>query len=333
MHESLRALLRDVLDYAGLFPPASLDLDAAIRTYADGRAMPEAWILARFVCPAKKLADLSPYRDLFAGGAPYRFSVLGEASATLRAFAGQLATLRLAMETCQQEHGRAVSLEAIETRVPDELALESVTGERAARLGAIVLAEYERAFSGGEFSNGPLFLEVPPGPGWQAGASGMIAAIAAWNSCRRGAGCGPVGFKLRTGGVTANAIPEIEQLAWTVVGCRDAGVPLKFTAGLHHPIRTHRAEVQSKMHGFVNVFVAAALAHAYPVDPLGEREIGAILACEDPRQFEFRDEGLEIGQRTASLEVIERVRQCGAVSFGSCSFADPVQDLRELGWL
>src|SRR3954447_588364 len=78
MTASLRALLANVIDYAGLFPPAQLPLDAAIRNYARYRAEPESWMLGRFICPAARLAELSPYVDeLFGDGRPLAVSALG----------------------------------------------------------------------------------------------------------------------------------------------------------------------------------------------------------------------------------------------------------------
>src|SRR5438067_11130110 len=62
MRQSLRALLEGVIDYAGLFPPAKLPLEQAVRNYARYHSEPESWMLARFVCPEKQLADLNTRR-------------------------------------------------------------------------------------------------------------------------------------------------------------------------------------------------------------------------------------------------------------------------------
>src|SRR5262249_48559888 len=61
MSASLRALLTGVIDYAGMFPPAKLPLEEAIRNYARYRKEPEGWMLGRFVCPTTRLADLLHY--------------------------------------------------------------------------------------------------------------------------------------------------------------------------------------------------------------------------------------------------------------------------------
>ena len=40
MHASLRILMEGLIDYAGLFPPASLDMPTAVRNYAAYRKSP-----------------------------------------------------------------------------------------------------------------------------------------------------------------------------------------------------------------------------------------------------------------------------------------------------
>jgi hypothetical protein len=55
---ALRALLDHVVDYAGLFPPASLDVPVAVRNYAAYRAGADRWMLGRFVAGVARLPEL-----------------------------------------------------------------------------------------------------------------------------------------------------------------------------------------------------------------------------------------------------------------------------------
>jgi hypothetical protein len=104
--------------------------------------------------------------------------------------------------------------------------------------------------------------------------------------------------KLRCGG---EFVPSVEQVALVVACCRDAGVPFKATAGLHHAVR------RGEEHGFLNLLAAASA-------PRGS--IAAVLAEEDAGALEFDDSAREV-----------------FTSFGSCSWREPVDDLRELGLL
>ena len=66
--------------------------------------------------------------------------------------------------------------------------------------------------------------------------------------------------------MTADAFPPSAQIASALVTSATQHVPIKFTAGLHHPIRQFRDEVKTKMHGFLNVLGAAVLAAEHQWD-------------------------------------------------------------------
>ena len=135
--------------------------------------------------------------------------------------------------------------------------------------------------------------------------------------------------KIRTGGTTAEAFPSVQSIAAFIRGCVELEVPFKATAGLHHPIRcmaalTYAAGApQATMHGFLNLFMASALPeHAEK-----------ILLEENARAFAFDDGGFWWRDLRVPTEEIARVRQNVFTSFGSCSFDEPINDLKELGWL
>jgi hypothetical protein len=138
------------------------------------------------------------------------------------------------------------------------------------------------------------------------------------------------GLKLRCGGLEPSAFPSPEQVAFVITACRDALVPLKFTAGLHHPLRHYDEGVKTKMHGFLNVFGAGVLAHRHRLD---EEQVRAIIADEDPTHFVFDDDCFRWKDYAATVGEIRLARQLAVTSFGSCSFDEPRDDLRTLGLL
>ena len=156
----------------------------------------------------------------------------------------------------------------------------------------------------------PVYCEVPVGE---------LDAVAS-------AGCFA---KLRTGGMTPAAIPSVGDVAAFIVACADRRLAFKATAGLHHPVRadhalTYAADApRAVMHGFLNVFLAAALAWH------GDRELEPVLAETDPTAFRF-DDRAHWRDRSLSAEQVREARQNFAHSFGSCSFAEPVHDLQVL---
>ncbi|MCH9035313.1 MAG: hypothetical protein IID42_12565 [Planctomycetes bacterium] len=134
-------------------------------------------------------------------------------------------------------------------------------------------------------------------------------------------------------------IPSTEQVAFFIHNCREKQVPFKATAGLHHPLRHDSSEldqqagsagVKTKMHGFLNVFGAAILSQA---SDLPESTLREILEDESAESFSFDDHGLRWRDHRASSDQIARTRREFAISFGSCSFTEPIEDLQKLGLL
>jgi hypothetical protein len=106
-------------------------------------------------------------------------------------------------------------------------------------------------------------------------------------------------------------------------------VPIKFTAGLHHPLRQFRAEVETKMHGFLNVLGAAVLAAEHGWD---KERISKMLEDENARSFSFSDDSFTWQEWKITTEQIKAQRKL-VISFGSCSFDEPREDLRALNLL
>ncbi len=76
---SVRALLTEIIDYAGLFPPAQLSMQKAVANYAAYKNNRYQWMLGRFVVPGERLKEFAVSAKNFfsAGGKPWRLSVLG----------------------------------------------------------------------------------------------------------------------------------------------------------------------------------------------------------------------------------------------------------------
>ena len=137
------------------------------------------------------------------------------------------------------------------------------------------------------------------------------------------------GAKIRTGGVTPDLFPSPEQVARFIVACRDAQVPFKATAGLHHPVRRADVTLGCRMHGFFNVFMAAIAAAGRD---LSVDAVASILRTEKPDAFSFADDKCRALEYSLTVKDVERARRF-AISFGSCSIAEPVADLTALSLL
>jgi hypothetical protein len=300
MNASLRALLSGVIDYAGLFPPAQLPLAQAVRNDAAYRASPNAWMLGRFVCPAARLKDLAAAPPL---------SVVGRGGATANDFPAGLRKDREDVLALRQRLP-AAAVGCYEVRLSNEL----LHPERGRDL---------RSALAGLDGQGAAFYEAEYGPGWTASVSALVPALTESSGQQ-------TGLKIRCGGATAAAVPSVADVAFALATCRKAGVPVKFTAGLHHPLRHSDATLGTKTHGFLNVFVAGVLGHARGLD---EEALWPILEDEDPAHFRFDVAGLSWRDLHATTDEVAAARQRAVTSFGSCSFDEPREDLRTLGLL
>lgn len=146
---------------------------------------------------------------------------------------------------------------------------------------------------------GEAYVELPLGAGPEGHSIEERVAVLAERGYRA---------KVRCGG---DAVPTVAELGGFLRACREAGVPFKATAGLHHPLAAGGA------HGFLNVLAACVFADEAALE--GEVSLD---------QAALRWDG-----RSAGPKELERVRREAFVAIGSCSFFEPVEELRELGVL
>lgn len=141
--------------------------------------------------------------------------------------------------------------------------------------------------------------------------------------------------KTRMGGVVAEALPPVADVAEMLQALAGLRLPFKATAGLHHPLRSRRPltyQPQSPtaiMHGFLNVCSAAALVYFG-----GEaRDAAALLDEQDSSAWRVTPDALHWRDRSWTVDQLAEMRKQFLVSIGSCSFEEPIRDLESLGWL
>lgn len=302
--KSLQALTTGLIDYAGLFPPASLSLAPAIQNYAHYIQSHDRWMLARFIIPANRLADLSDeLMALFSAEYPLYLSLicpnLPDDLALIQSFA--------------TKYKDKIRLDIIETRLP-------VAGDLAQHVANTAVSI--------QASGLPLrpFYELPFNKTWDDKLETAVSVLATHNQQAETA----VGFKLRCGGVEAHMFPSPSQVTRAILLCRGYGVAMKATAGLHHPVRHFDESVNTKMHGFLNVFGGGLLANHLQLD---HATLQKIIEDENPASFQFNDQTFAWKDLSIDLSHIETYRQSGLTSYGSCSFDEPREDLQSLGLL
>lgn len=300
-----RILLEAVIDYAGLFPPAALDMTRAVRNFAHYRAAGAGWMLGRFVCPAARLDDFSVAADPLlprdAGAIPWRLSVTG--SGHVHADLDAIAAFNERHRVCFDECGAIVDAYEVKVSgVHDIIALH----------GLLPHAMH-------------TWFEVP----LDDSPDELVEAIARVGRFA----------KMRTGGVVPEAFPPSEHIVRFLRALLTHDVRAKATAGLHHPLRgayhlTYEAEAPTcRMFGFLNVLLAAAVLLNGGTDRLAQQ----MLEETNPTSLDFHDTHLvwrgPEGSVTIDRHTLQQVRERVVVSIGSCSFTEPVDESRALGWI
>jgi hypothetical protein len=261
--------MRRILDYAGMFPPAKLPLEEALRNFQDYQRHEHADFLGRFVAPVSQLPSPRP------------------------------APLSVIFKPSEINAGlRGLEADSIEAPWSESHTFDDF------------LTLLDNAFPG------RIFIELD----WRKSYAPLMAVLS--ERAPR------FGVKLRTGGVTPESIPPSKAIADFLLAAAEHKLPLKATAGLHVPVPTDDATVGARMHGFLNFFCAGFLAFSRRGDRASLTDVLENFGYED---FLFGEQSLRCGSFEFSKEEIEQLRSRWLLSFGSCSFLEPIEHLKTHG--
>lgn len=310
--------MQNSVDYAGLFPPAALPMTQVVENYARYRDCPKSAMLNRLIIPALKLSSFAEIAKQLlpttTEEAAWKISAL---IPQIEDHNGKLDQANFdsafkAIYEFNQQHNNdglvSAVVDAVEIKTPTGTVLESTL---------VSLTQDER------FKGIRAFLEIPHASD-PNNLIGMIAdkAIGA-----------TIFAKIRTGGIKPELIPPASEVARFILACAKHEVGFKATAGLHHPIRakhklTYEPDSESATtHGFLNVFVAAAIAFEQNVDA---ETLEKILTSTRSEDFSFEKDKLVWNDFSVPLASISDTRNQGLISFGSCSFVEPTEELVRL---
>lgn len=293
--KSIYALLAGIVDYAGLFPPAQLSMPQAVENYAAYKDSSYEWMLGRFVVPIARLGEFAESAKNYSSKieAIWRLSVLASDDI--------YATVHT-IEDFNAENAARFICDSLEVKANTSYEIKEIADAVPSGLAT--------------------YFEIP----LDDSLADTISTLAIYGQRA----------KIRTGGTTEQAFPAVEQIVKFMRVCLAANVPFKATAGLHHPLRcvkplTYEPDApEGTMNGFLNVFLAAAfLRQGYQ-----PRLIHELLRDSRADNFIFDNNGVLWRQEHFSNAVqLENLRTRSAISFGSCSFVEPIEDLQELGLL
>jgi hypothetical protein len=290
--KSVQILLAETIDYAGLFPPSQLSMPEAVINYTTYKNSNYKWMLGRFIVPLGRL-------DEFYESAREFISRDGRNAWRISVIAGEdiFETIRR-IEDFNAHNAPGVICDAIELKASTGSKIENTV--RA--LPRDITAYFEL----------PLVDDLDD----------MVSALAF--SGQRA--------KIRTGGVIPEDFPTSREIIRFVRTCLAANVPFKATAGLHHPIRCFRPltyaadSPAATMHGFLNLFLMVGFAR----EGFRTMLLEDLMEEEFEEVFEFDETGVTWRDHRLNIQQLERTRRDGIISFGSCSFDEPITDLQEL---
>ncbi|HLA96002.1 MAG TPA: hypothetical protein VK612_09790, partial [Pyrinomonadaceae bacterium] len=291
-----RVLLSGIIDYAGLFPPSQVSMPEAVINYATYKNSNYGWMLGRFVVPVSRLDEfIESARELASRDAKGAWHLAVVAGDDIDD------TIRR-VEAFNNTYGPGVVCDVLEVKANTSSKIENTVAA---------------------LPNGvTVYFEIATGEQ----LADLVSTIAIKGHRA----------KLRTGGVTPEAFPTSKQIIRFVRTCMAANVPFKATAGLHHPMRCFKPLAytedapQGTMHGFLNVLLMTGFAReSYRVSFLEE-----LMEEEFEEVFQFSELGVKWrDEHTLTTAHLGWLRQKGMHSFGSCSFDEPIADLRVLGLL
>lgn len=280
----IETLLAGLIDYAGLYPPASLDMRAAVRNYLEYRGGPHAFALGRFIVDIARTDELREAAGSALTAMP--LSVIAPPEIDPQKLS-ELIDAGFHIESIEIKCAEPATIEELGRQLPKNLA---------------------------------CYIEVPI-DGFTTPVFDVLAA-----STMRA--------KLRMGGVMPEAFPDAKSVALILKEAFNRNIAFKATAGLHHPIRSRHHLTYAPdsstavMHGFLNLACAAALLHSgWSVD-----EAIGTLREEDPSAWDASPDIIRCRNFAWNSAPLRDMRSF-FISFGSCSFTEPISDLEALGWL
>jgi hypothetical protein len=285
---ALRAFARNLVDYAGLFPPAGLTMPDAVRNYYAYLEGTMAWMLGRFVVPASRLKEFESAFSEVQPSNQWRLSCLLDDDPR-----SDLSEI----DSFINRNGAHACIDTIEIHFQSIEAAQDLLFFATKKFTTYV----------------EILLNAPIELLRSLEKNGMRA-------------------KIRTGGIIPSAIPSSESIADFLANCATANTKFKATAGLHHPLRslkplTYEPDApRARMHGFLNLFLAAAFAR----QGMSATRLVRLIDSEQAQDFTFGDAGVRWSDIELTNSAIDEARRGFAMSFGSCSFEEPIDDLRHL---
>lgn len=290
---SLHTLLHTLIDYAGLFPPAKLSMEAALALYAKYHETAHAWMLGRFVVPVASLEEL--LRSMQLVGSPY------DRAWHLSALVGEDAAGDVAAVLAFNQAKHQASVDALEVKAG--------SADQIRDLARVVPPAMK------------TYVEIPI----EDDPRSLIEALAAarLRAKVRTGGVVPEAIP------AVDQVARFLRACYTAGVPFKATAGLHHPVRAEYALTYDPESPRATMHGFLNVF----LASVFHYNGLTHRDTIDLLEAQALDDVVMDDEKIAWREYVVTVAEISTIRRRQAVAFGSCSFTDPVDDLVKLGLL
>jgi len=317
---SINTFIDGIIDYAGLFPPANLNLFDSLSNYLNYIKTNKYNLLSSFVLPINLIDDFIPTLEKI--GTDYSKLDISFVATKPNDAINFIDSIKSDMDKINSlvNKNDKIYAKAIEITLP----IKSDIGENKDDFEKLynTISMVSKLVNNEKLQ---VYYEVPNSKNWIEITKNTIKLLAEYNSSNQN----NISYKIRCGGVKPEMTPPNENVIAAIMTCTKYNVSLKATAGLHHPFRHFNDELGGVMHGFVNIFVAIILSKNMN---LRTELMLELLNDENPINFEWNDNGLTWQNHFISIEDIKESKDIIS-SFGSCSFDEPIDDLKELNIL
>jgi len=317
--KSLQAAFGGLVDYAGFAPPAETNPVLVVSNYADYRKSPHKQMVNRLVQRAVYNAketqlDTSDFLVLQIDQKKIPAGEIWPVSALF--LTDPLVAQQSREQTKRFKYGER-QLSVFSQLLDGKIVVDSI------EMPAQSVKSVEYIVNRFATDNRHVYIEVPvETPQTEA----ILDAIAQHKD--KG-----VFAKLRTGGPKP---PSFEQTADFMIKAAQLEVGYKFTGRLHglvaHTVTEKKGEggVEIEESGYLNAVVASALSRLAANGEIVSALVAQVLAEKDINAFTITSEGISWNGQFISTELIEETRKKSLHSIGSCSFEEPVDELKKI---
>lgn len=314
--QSLNIFMQGLLDYAGLFPPANLPLQVSLKNFSEYYDHQQTNWLGKYILPVNKVDEtisILNEHPLFSKlKNKANFSLIISNSETINDYSKILEKDITLIKKLTNQFEQTITLDSIEFAPPKEVFTTNNTKLIIDTLN-ILLEKFSYLDKINQFYCEVRVLE---------NLHEYIQTISNFNQKISN----KIAIKLRTGGVTPAQIPPSIDIAKAIRVCAEQKIPIKATAGLHVPVPNDNPHVGARLHGFLNIFSCLLLCYD---DLMSIENMENIISNYSYRDFKFTDSGLHVGNRYISNQKMTELRKSFIKSFGTCSFIEPIDHLKE----